>query len=185
MLFRSTDFIQDAAGESAEVIWGHGYDSNLGDNLSITIVATGFTSLEIGSYVLPERKMMDLDEENKIEIVNQMSSPFETASVTATLNQEPFLKSTEEVEVSNGMEQTENLKEESADQQEIKFDLFDEQPSATESFDAPSLEWEVQESVAPKVNVNGNDNNTSEQSEPEEIRHQLEDDSEEIGRAHV
>lgn len=177
-----TDFIQDAAGESAEVIWGHGYDSNLGDNLSITIVATGFTSLEIGSYVLPERKMMDLDEENKIEIVNQMSSPFETASVTATLNQEPFLKSTEEVEVSNGIEQTENLKAESADQQEIKFDLFDEQPSATESFDAPSLEWEVQETVAPKVNVNGPQNNTSKQSEPEEIRHQLEDDSEDLSK---
>jgi cell division protein FtsZ len=57
-----TDFIQDAAGESAEVIWGHGYDSNLGENLSITLVATGFTSLDSTSYVLPERKMMDLDE---------------------------------------------------------------------------------------------------------------------------
>jgi len=60
-----TDFIQDAAGESAEVIWGHGHDSSLGDNLSITLVATGFSALDAGSYVLPERKMMDLNEENK------------------------------------------------------------------------------------------------------------------------
>lgn len=39
-----TDFIQDEAGSTADVIWGHGHDATLGDKLSITIIATGFNS---------------------------------------------------------------------------------------------------------------------------------------------
>jgi len=37
-----TDFIQDEAGSSADVIWGYGLDESLGDSLSVTIIATGF-----------------------------------------------------------------------------------------------------------------------------------------------
>jgi len=37
-----TDYIQDEAGNTADVIWGHAYDASLGDNLCITIIATGF-----------------------------------------------------------------------------------------------------------------------------------------------
>ena len=37
-----TDYIQDAAGATADVIWGHGFDSSLGDKISITLIATGF-----------------------------------------------------------------------------------------------------------------------------------------------
>jgi cell division protein FtsZ len=41
-----TDFIQEEAGQSAEVIWGNGYDEALGDKISITLIATGFKSPE-------------------------------------------------------------------------------------------------------------------------------------------
>ncbi len=39
-----TDFIQEEAGQNAEIIWGNGYDESLGNKISITLVATGFTS---------------------------------------------------------------------------------------------------------------------------------------------
>ncbi len=39
-----TDFIQDAAGMSAEVIKGYGVDLSLGDKVNVTIIATGFNS---------------------------------------------------------------------------------------------------------------------------------------------
>ena len=39
-----TDFIQEEAGQSAEVIWGNGYEEELGDKISITLIATGFQS---------------------------------------------------------------------------------------------------------------------------------------------
>ena len=42
-----TDFIQSAAGETADLIWGNGNDPNLGENLNVTIIATGFCTNSI------------------------------------------------------------------------------------------------------------------------------------------
>lgn len=39
-----TDFVQDEAGQTADIIWGSGYDENLGDGICVTVIATGFNS---------------------------------------------------------------------------------------------------------------------------------------------
>jgi len=195
-----TDFIQDAAGENAEVIWGHGHDSMLGDNLCITLVATGFTALDETTYVLPERKMMELDEDSKKEIVAPLSSPFEAATVAEALEQEPYLKSDElvddaTVESAEGVmptAETQTELENSIETSEIKFDLFDEE---TIDQEAPSLEWEVQATEQPTFDFTDSMSSSIESSEneipfvsaqtnattsgPEVIRHQLEDEVEE------
>jgi len=36
--------LQDKAGQKADIIWGNGYDESLGDNVSVTILATGFVN---------------------------------------------------------------------------------------------------------------------------------------------
>lgn len=36
------DYLQDAAGQDATIIWGNGMDLRLGDQISVTIIATGF-----------------------------------------------------------------------------------------------------------------------------------------------
>ena len=41
-----TDFIQEQAGLSADLIWGNCTDPELGDNVSVTIIATGFQTQE-------------------------------------------------------------------------------------------------------------------------------------------
>lgn len=41
-----TDYIQDQIGEDADMIFGNGIDPALGDNISVTIIATGFTGEE-------------------------------------------------------------------------------------------------------------------------------------------
>ncbi|OJJ16348.1 cell division protein FtsZ [marine bacterium AO1-C] len=41
-----TDYIQDQIGEDADMIFGNGIDPTLGDSISVTIIATGFTSEE-------------------------------------------------------------------------------------------------------------------------------------------
>jgi cell division protein FtsZ len=69
--------------------------------LSITLIATGFSSTPItGFEKAPERKIVSLEEGNKKEITAPLVSPFEQAVVTPTIQeqlaQEPFLK-TEEV----------------------------------------------------------------------------------------
>lgn len=60
-----TDFIQEAAGGSAELITGYGTDASLGDNVSVTIIATGFNSKQNTGFEAPvfkERKIVNLDE---------------------------------------------------------------------------------------------------------------------------
>ncbi len=37
-----TEYIQEQAGESAEIIFGHAIDSTLGDAITVTLIATGF-----------------------------------------------------------------------------------------------------------------------------------------------
>ena len=37
-----TDYIQEKTKSSTEVIWGNGFDEKLGDQISVTIIATGF-----------------------------------------------------------------------------------------------------------------------------------------------
>lgn len=98
-----TDYIQEEAGSTADVIWGHGYDASLGDKIGITLIATGFNSTPItGFEKAPARTVRTLEEEPKSEITRPMDSPTQTnsftpLSVTETLNAEPFLKSSENV----------------------------------------------------------------------------------------
>ncbi|MEY4973784.1 MAG: hypothetical protein RLZZ55_571 [Bacteroidota bacterium] len=90
-----TDYIQEAAGSTADVIWGHAKDASLADQLSITIIATGFSSSSVSTYAqAPERTVVVLEEEQKQEIVAPLSSPFEriaTAPIAEASN-EPFIK---------------------------------------------------------------------------------------------
>jgi cell division protein FtsZ len=44
-----TDYVQQAAGLNADMIWGNTLDKNLGDRICVTIIATGF-----GSESIPE-----------------------------------------------------------------------------------------------------------------------------------
>ncbi|HEY3430519.1 MAG TPA: cell division protein FtsZ [Cyclobacteriaceae bacterium] len=43
-LMEITGYIQEQAGQEAEVIFGHGVDPSLGDRLRVTVIATGFES---------------------------------------------------------------------------------------------------------------------------------------------
>lgn len=103
-----TDYIQEEAGATADVIWGHGYDATLGDKLGITLIATGFNSTPItGFEKAPMKTVRSLEEEPKNEIVRPLGSPtqvnsYTPPSVSETLNAEPFLKT--ETDTSTGSE---------------------------------------------------------------------------------
>ena len=78
-----TDYIQNEAGTNAEVIWGHGLDNSLGENLNITLIATGFSvaSTPVHGLEKPlEAKMIDLEEDSKVEISSPLSNPVSSFS---------------------------------------------------------------------------------------------------------
>lgn len=200
-----TDFIQEAAGESAEVIWGHGHDSKLGDNLCITLVATGFSAPDEIHKAIPERKVMDLDDESKNEIKAPLTSPFESISVTESLEQEPYLKSEDEVEAATETlnnvvfeaNDSENFAESVEETAEVRFDLCDnldeeETPVETKQSSA-AVEWDVRS--APQTTFDFTSDSTMEETretlastennaEPEVIRHQLDDEAEDTPKSY-
>lgn len=55
-----TEYIQQQAGDDAEVIFGHGVDSGLGDRIRVTVIATGFVT-ETKVVKKEEKKVHELD----------------------------------------------------------------------------------------------------------------------------
>jgi len=116
-----TDYIQEEAGSTADVIWGHGYDESLGDKLCVTIIATGFnTTPHTGlSMKAPKKNIMNLEDESVvedssvlenqdstlIEEPNQEQLQYDNISETATKR---FVLNEEDSEVEN---ETENKDE--------------------------------------------------------------------------
>ena len=72
-----TDYIQEEAGSTADVIWGHGYDENLGEKLCVTIIATGFkTTPHTGlPFKGPAKNKMNLEDDRPTIITKQIDSP--------------------------------------------------------------------------------------------------------------
>ena len=80
-----TDHIQEAAGQTAEVIWGYGTDENLGEDLCVTVIATGFEGkdLESGATSASPKKHW---------LSGEDSAQAQTAPTEATpVSTEPFL----------------------------------------------------------------------------------------------
>jgi cell division protein FtsZ len=64
-----TDYIQDEAGLTADIIWGNCLDETLGENISVTIIATGFkTKAEQGIEAARNSKIVyTMDKDSKKE----------------------------------------------------------------------------------------------------------------------
>jgi cell division protein FtsZ len=164
-----TDYIQDAAGSTADVIWGHGKDASLGDQLSLTIIATGFSSSPLtGFEKSPERTVVVLEEEKKQEIVSPLSSPFEsiTAAPLAT-TEEPFIKEVQ-APLANPFEAVEPAFD-AAPATKTTFNLYDETPEPVAAPQA-SMTWEV-------FDVQPEPTPAPVSAAPEVVKHVLEDDS--------
>lgn len=65
-----TDYIQDKAGLSADLIWGNCSDDSLGEHLSVTIIATGFQTLE-------ERRL-EKSQQRKVSMLTPDHAPMVT-----------------------------------------------------------------------------------------------------------
>lgn len=88
-----TDYIQDEAGSTADVIWGHGFDESLGDNICVTIIATGFNSAPVTGYEKAPEKVvntLELNEKPVVAVQEEAKPAVEEKNNTY----EPFLKAT-------------------------------------------------------------------------------------------
>lgn len=82
-----TDHIQEAAGSTADVIWGYGKDDSLGDKVRITVIATGFQlNPETGAIATAQntRTVIPLEADRPTMITQPIVNP-----VTASAPQAP------------------------------------------------------------------------------------------------
>lgn len=92
-----TDYIQDEAGLTADIIWGSGYDDNLGDKICVTLIATGFTnSKEVGGHEINNR------EEQKV--VHKLTNEYKEPTSNAVKEEAP-------AEISNVQEAPQTIEE--------------------------------------------------------------------------
>jgi len=103
-----TEHVQGASGNEADVIWGLGEDEALGNNIGITVIATGFDNPRNKAVENAPKKMHDLYEEkrNKIEFAPNISEKKADITVmdedtieeeeTPEMNEEPLAEESKE-----------------------------------------------------------------------------------------
>lgn len=173
-----TDFIQDEAGATADVIWGHAHDASLGEKLSVTLIATGFQSSPItGFEKAPEKRVSILEDEAKNEIIAPLNNPTEKSAVTETpKKEEPYLKGDAPVEAIEAIiEEEEDLFE---DGMSLKSELDEEAERAIEEKDQGVIEfgWDVTDSDS--KTQRSEQHEERHEAKPEIIRHVLDDENE-------
>ena len=96
-----TDYIQNETGYTADLIWGNGKDEQLGENISVTIIATGFGPNALPDAEMGEREnrkvVRSLDDEIITEVtqsqeVREEESEVENREEEGEDINEPFLK---------------------------------------------------------------------------------------------
>lgn len=90
-----TDYIQEAAGQTAEIIKGYGVDASLGDSVNVTIIATGFNqnnpvAYEYSKKQAPEKVVLKLEEKKAEAVVEEAKEEPKAETVNPL---EPFLVS--------------------------------------------------------------------------------------------
>ena len=110
-----TDYIQEEAGSTADVIWGHGYDESLGDKLCVTIIATGFnTTPHTGlSMKAPKKNIMNLEDDSPEIITNESEQLTEPVTNTVESSEEtPELNPSESAMKRYVLEEDDEISEE-------------------------------------------------------------------------
>ncbi len=151
-----TDFIQDEAGSSADIIWGTGVDEELGDNISITLIATGFQANKSIGGIQSEKKKTKVV--HNLSVENKIEKKVEVAAESVN-ELEPTLKTTE------------------SEQIEMKLDV-----SSTDRKQevAPNNHWGVQNEIKKEASIN---EAKPLESEPAKIVHNLYDEKEVVSES--
>jgi len=141
-----TDYIQDKAGLSADLIWGNCIDENLEDRLSVTIIATGFQTTEQRAQDKKNVKKISLLTPEEAPLVKPIE-PVNTfmAPKAEVHSMEPVMKAKEAQSDMFGdmMNGPKNRRTDDQDSNVIKHTLIEEEVYPNEVQAEPGFEFEV------------------------------------------
>jgi cell division protein FtsZ len=177
-----TDYIQNEAGYTAELIWGNGTDETLGEKVSVTVIATGFGESNTDNFEFgkkQEKKVFDLDTDvptNITQLLDEENEEDVTEEIVDEL-EEPPLKQEGEEQPTLDFETPNKLDEE---EEKIIFNLEDE---VEEDIDAKTEEtsWGLSEVSDVETKTSNVDNiESSDNSFEDSMEEPTEDFVEEI-----
>jgi len=95
-----TSFVQEEAGYGTNLIWGSGHDASLDEKISVTLIATGFSSAHVSDKkILEEQVRVPLDESAGLSEDNGFVFDLTPGSQSNTVNfeEEDVRKTIEEI----------------------------------------------------------------------------------------
>lgn len=141
-----TDYIQEKAGLSADLIWGNCTDESLSDKLSVTIIATGFQTSEERVKEEKNKKKISLLTPEEAPLVRPVEAVNSFIQPKAVPSYEPVLKTKEEVsqaDLFGGMfNKSETQKVQEPDNNIVRHTLIEEEPQVEEAKET-GFEFEV------------------------------------------
>ncbi|MFY0605803.1 MAG: cell division protein FtsZ [Cyclobacteriaceae bacterium] len=123
-----TDYMQEFAGDDVDVIFGHGIDEELGENIRVTVIATGFGGVqeikpierkrEAPEPVETSRRVIDLESSQQIKLFKSQEEEASKFEEEEEVEEEPsfqfnFLKD----EIKRAVEEEDELED------DFEFDL--------------------------------------------------------------
>ncbi|MGE0587621.1 MAG: cell division protein FtsZ [Cyclobacteriaceae bacterium] len=135
-----TEYIQQQAGDEAEVIFGHGVDSTIGDRIRVTVIATDFDA-EAQSIMEEKKKVHDLDKTQHnlfIQIDNSVNEGEKEPELKVADKDKPVLsapKKTEEPKQPLKQVEKKETKEDKEEKEErsYTFTLFEKKEEPVQS----------------------------------------------------
>jgi len=177
-----TDYIQEEAGLAADLIWGNCIDENLGEKISVTIIATGFQTKDEREKEISTKKIVNMlvPETPLVQPVNEFINPVKENAVT-----QPYMKSqAKETKDKDEPKQTglfDLFATRNEDQGVVKFNLNEEPKAEAAEIEEEGFTFKISEPITefipaaeeqapePEPIVGADDNKTQETME-EQLR---------------
>ncbi|MDH5610672.1 MAG: cell division protein FtsZ, partial [Cyclobacteriaceae bacterium] len=158
-----TDYIQEFAGDDADVIFGHGIDPGLGEYIRVTVIATGFEAqddvqlkrgvpqnledepIRMASFQKPAESRLtkkEVEEEEKVKRVYDLNSSRQISQRSLFDDEEKETEREIEFEITNLGKTSTPVSHEEEDDDEISFDFEFDFPEKEEEQEALVFDFE-------------------------------------------
>ncbi|TFF40914.1 cell division protein FtsZ [Mucilaginibacter psychrotolerans] len=146
-----TDYIQEEAGLAADLIWGNCKDENLGEGLSVTIIATGFQTKDEREKEHSNKKVVSMLMPEPAPMVKPVNEFINAVKPDAGMTTQPYIKVKEAPKQTGLFDLFAKAEEQDkAEQREVvRFNLTEEEPKLEEeeSEDDGGFVFKVSETI--------------------------------------
>jgi len=139
-----TDYIQEEAGLAADLIWGNCIDENLGDKISVTIIATGFQTKDEREKESNNKKIVSMLVPESAPLVKPVANEF-INHVKEIAVDGPYIKAKESPKQAQaGLF---DLFARSEEPSIIKHNLVDDEPTEVEPEEAGGFTFKIADPI--------------------------------------